>query len=101
MSLEQTRGEDWKMDGPTIDNICAPYHDPNDSSLSEIVYLKGIGKRVSSSENQTNSPCHWGNQTWTLQEFFEATLVVADGEHGLLMRPGHWRVFSMGQLGGH
>ena len=72
--LENTRLQEWKLDVPIIGSVYQ-------RSCDILMYLNGIGKTtVTFAESDWDSPYHWMNRAWTLQEYKTEGIVIRNGE---------------------
>ncbi|GJE97759.1 hypothetical protein PsYK624_139800 [Phanerochaete sordida] len=78
---EERRREEWKLDIPTIGSI----FDNADAYI--ITYFNGLGLPFDTSSKLCDSPRHWFNRVWTLQETSERWILggvtgapLADGD---------------------
>ena len=69
-SLEQLRQEEWKLDVPTIGNIYR-------TATNIVRYFNGLGVRFSNED--WDSPRHWLQRAWTLQEIAAETTTINGG----------------------
>ena len=86
--LEQLRQEEWKIDVPTIGNIYR-------AATNIIRYFNGLG--VSFSINNWDSPQHWLQRAWTLQEISSENTTI---NGGILRDSGTVFLDSLGQVSG-
>ena len=67
---EKVRGEEWKLDVPTIGRV---YHQGANQPI--VCYYSGLGRPFTVEVGALSSERHWINRAWTLQENREQSIV--------------------------
>ena len=69
-AFEQLRQEEWKIDVPILMNV---YQRPTRDQTT-VIYFNGLGRPLDMNRAKLDSPFHWFQRSWTLQETTEKWL---------------------------